>query len=147
MTEKNKKSLKKHRLWLHLISYVVLVGPVLGVLIANHARYFTTVAESVKVGTGALVGLVMVALLISGKLRVPSGLVVLLFVFSMSWLLGNLLEDLMLLSGCALVGKALDWIFIAPHLRRLQKRIDQTEQADVTAEAVAAALGKTTGRV
>jgi hypothetical protein len=146
MSEKNKKTLKKQRLWLGITSYLVLVGPVLGVLIANHARYFTTAVETFKVGTGALIGLVMVALLIGGKLRVPSGLVVLLFMFIMSWLLGNLLEDLMLLSGCALVGKALDWIFIAPHLHRLQKRIDRMEQADVTASAVKAALGGT-GRV
>ena len=65
----------------------------------------------------------------------------------MSWLLGNLLEDLMLLSGVALAGKVVDWIFFEPRLKRLKERIAMNEQADVSANALAAALGKTTGRV
>ncbi|MBE6691096.1 MAG: hypothetical protein E7590_07450 [Ruminococcaceae bacterium] len=141
-----KKQLRRRYITLCICSYLVLVGPLLAVLCANRARYFTTVADTVKIGVGGLICLVMVALLIGGKLRVPSALIVLSFVFVMSWLLGNLLEDLMLLSGCALAGKAADWIFFVPHIRRLRERIHIERQATATADAVTAALERT-GRV
>ena len=142
----DKKRLKRRYITLYLCSYLALVGPLLTVLGINHARYFTTVADTVKIGIGGVICLVLVALLIGGKLRVPGSLVVIFFVFIMSWLLGNLLEDMMLLSGCALAGKAVDWIFFAPHLRRLGERIHMIEQADITASAVSAASGRN-GRV
>ena len=142
-----KKSLKRQYRILYLCSYLVLICPLLTVLGINHARYFTTVADTIKVGVGGVVCLILVVLLIGGKLKVPSSLVVLLFVFIMSWLLGNLLEDLMLLSGCALGGKVVDWIFFEPRLKRLRELIHIEEQAGVTADAMAAALERTTGRV
>ena len=142
-----RKGLKRQYIILYICSYIVLVAPLLTVLGINHARYFTTTADAIKVGAGAVICLVLAVLLVGGKLKVPSSLVVLLFVFIMSWLLGNLLEDLMLLSGVALAGKVVDWIFFEPRLKRLKERIAMNEQADVSANALAAALGKTTGRV
>ena len=95
--------------------------------------------------------MVLVALLIVGKLRVPGGVVALLFVCGLSWLLDAVLDDLFLLSCCALAGKVVDWIFFAPRLRRLRRLIDMHEQSEISAVANARAmegvLDKYTGRV
>lgn len=131
-------------LWRYVLccvaSFVALVTPLTAVLIAKRTVYFTTVADVWKVSVGGGICVVLLFLLILGKLHVPSGITVLLFVCGLSWLLGAILQDLFFLSCCALAGKVVDWIFFAPRLRRLRKLLDVHEQADVTAKAVAAVL-------
>jgi len=122
------------------ISFLVQVAPLIFVLVLNRARYFTTVSDVVKISVGGGICLLLLVLLILGGLKTPRGVTVLTFVFFMSWLLESVLCDLMLLSGCALVGKTVDWIFLAPRIRRLREKIKMHEQADVTADATAKAM-------
>lgn len=136
-------------LWRYVLccvaSFMALVAPLTAVLIAKRAVYFTTATDIWKVSIGGGVCALLLLLLILGKLRVPSGITILLFVCVLSWLLGAILDDLFLLSCCALAGKVADWIFFAPRLRRLRRLLDMHEQADVTAEAVAAVLKSSEG--
>lgn len=140
---------KTGKLWLRYAawcaaSFLVLIGPVLGVLIANRERYFTTAAETVKLGIGGAICFLALALLILGKLKVPGGIYICAFFFLMSWLMAPIVQDLMLLSGCALIGKTVDWLLVAPRVRRTRELIkargDAKVSADITAEATAKAL-------
>ncbi len=146
MSEKKRND--RLRLWLlYLAELVMLVGPLFAVLIANRERYFTTVAETVKIGIGGGICLVFVALLIFGKLKVPGSMFLFAFIFTLSWLLGPLLKDLTLLSGVAMASKAVDLVLITPRVRVIRERITIGKTADATTKQVEEVLQKYLGRV
>ncbi len=146
MSEKKKRPRLRHFL-LCVAELVLLIGPLLGVLIANKDRYFTTVAETVKLSIGGSICVVFMVLLIFGKLRVPGSMFFITFVFVMSWLLGPLLEDLMLLSGVAMASKAVDLVLVTPRIRALREQITIGKTANATTKQVEEVLQKYLGRV
>lgn len=142
------KLLWHYALWA-AASFVVLVAPLVTVLIVKRGVYFAMVTDVWKISIGGGICAILLLLLILGKLKAPGGVVTLAVVCLISWLLDAILDDLFLLSLCALLGKVVDWIVFAPRLRRLRRLLDMNEQATVTAMAVAAAVKpvERTGRV
>lgn len=142
------KLLWHYALWA-AASFVVLVAPLVTVLIVKRGVYFAMVTDVWKISIGGGICAILLLLLILGKLKAPGGVVTLAVVCLISWLLDAILDDLFLLSLCALMGKVVDWIVFAPRLRRLRRLLDMNEQATVTAMAVAAAVkpAERTGRV
>ena len=136
---------------LYIVELAVLVGPLLAVLILNRARYFTTVADTVKVSIGGALCLIFLGLMVSGKLHVSGGLFGVGAVFVLSWLLDAILQDLFLLSGMALAGKVLDAIFFMPRARHLREQIRIGKTADAaaseTVKQMEGVLQKYIGRV
>lgn len=136
---------------LYIFELAVLVGPLLTVLILNRARYFTTVADTVKVSIGGVLCLIFLALMVFGKLHVSSGLFGTGAVFVLSWLLDAILQDLFLLSGMAFAGKVLDSIFFMPRARNLREQIRIGKTADAaateTVKQLEGVLQKYIGRV
>ena len=130
-----------------IASFAVLVAPLTSVLIAKRAIYFTTIADVWKISIGGMICAMLLMLLILGKLRVPGGIIALSVVCLLAWLLDAILDDLLLLSFCALLGKVVDWIFFVPRIRRLRKLLDMNEQADIGAKAVEGVLKKYIGGV
>ena len=150
MKEKSFKLWRQYILW-GLASFASVVAPLLTVLIVNRERYFTDVQAGVKLGLGGLLCVAFLAILIFGKMKAPPSIFLFAFVFLLAWLMEPLFKDLKLLSAVALAGKAVDWIFFTPRLRRVRDQIKMHEQADVTADATAKAmedvLKKYVGRV
>ncbi|MBQ8357098.1 MAG: hypothetical protein IJX39_04745 [Clostridia bacterium] len=150
MKEKSLKLWRQYILW-GLASFASLVAPLTAVLIVNRERYFTTVQAGVKLGIGGLLCVAFLALLIFGKMKAPGSIFLFAFVFLLAFLMEPIFKDIKLLSGVALAGKAVDWIFFAPRLRRVREKIRMHEQADVTADATVKAmedvLKKYVGRV
>ena len=144
-TPKKRNDRLRWVLW-SLAGFLSLTVPLTTVLIVNRARYFTTSAEVLKISVGGMICLVLIALLVFGKLRVPGGLVSLAIVYGLSVLLESILRDLTLLSGIALCSKAVDSIFFAPRARAAKERITIEKTADATAGKVTAVLDQYFGR-
>ena len=129
--KKNKKLLG-----LALASFIVSAGPLVSVIIANRAKYFTTPSATVKIGIGALIGFFLLFLKVLGKLKIPSGVCAYGIVFVLSYLLVPLLQDITLIAGAALLGEVLDYVFIQRLIKAERTRIQNERAADVTAEKV-----------
>lgn len=96
--------------FLYLVSFILSVLPVSIYFFINGEKYFVTVPERVKLTTGGLMLLIIVVLKVTGKLKMPSRTSVFGIVFILCYLLGNLLEDMLVLSFLALVGEIMDSI-------------------------------------
>lgn len=146
MSEKRKKPKLRLRYFAWcMASLAVLTAPLTAVLIANRERYFTTVAETVKISIGGMICVVLLVLLVFGRIRVSGGLVCLAIVFALSYLLQTVIQDLFLLSGVALCSKTVDVIFFAPRVRAARERIHIGKTADATAVQVEEVLKKYIG--
>lgn len=121
-------------------SFLCSVGPLVGIFIWRREVYFQTVTEVAKLSIGAMIGVVLLIMKIVGKLKMPRRVVFYAVVFVMSILFEAVLMDLTLLSGAALCGEAIDYIFFqrAIAAAKEQRVVDKTAQA--TAQAVQDAL-------
>ena len=128
-------------------SFIISIAPLATVLIARWGEYTQTPNDTVKLCFGALLGIIFVALKTLGKLKIPSRIILFLFVFLMSYLLQALLQDLILLSGMALAGECLDFVFFQRAIRNMRENILVEKTADTTSEKVEAVLKKYIGRV
>jgi hypothetical protein len=66
-------------------------------------------------------------------------------IFILSWLLAVVLQDLMLLSGAALIGEVVDEIFFRRSIKRLDERIHMEKSADVTVQKMEQMMQKYVG--
>lgn len=146
MSEKKSK-LRLRLMLLYLCRFSVLAGPLCGVLIANRARYFTTLSETVRIAVGGSICMLFVFLLVIGVLKPPGTLYMFGFVFLMSWLLSPLIKDLFLLSGVAFGSKFLDFAVFEPLVRATRAKIGIRKTAESTAGEVEEVLKKYLGRV
>lgn len=138
--KKKAKRLKAWLLFLRLGGLIATVAPLAVTLILKRGEYFTTPAESVKLGLGALLALLFIGLKALGKIKIPRGIVAYGVVFLLSYLLESVLSDLLLLSGMALLGEILDLLFFRSAIKRTEKKLALTEQASTTSEATAVAV-------
>lgn len=141
-----KKSHKRPRLFLlYVLSFLASTLP-LGIVFAfNFKTYTETVAQTVKLTFGGILVLVFVVLKVLGKLKMPRRVVFYAFVFVGTWLFEALLEDLLLLSGAALLGEAVDYIVLQPIIARSKAARERDKTANATAEKVEEILDKYIG--
>ena len=111
----------------------------------NHAKYISTVPAKIKLGIGAVVLIVIVALKLAGKLKINSRIVVFGIVFALSYLLDSILNDLIIFSGLALLGEALDMI-VSIFIKREKRKIAVNETAQANADAMEKVITKVSGR-
>ena len=95
---------------LYLLSLFFSVGPVLIYFFANLDRYVQTAPQGVKVSCGFALLFVIAFLKVIGKLKIPSRIYVFAIVFLLSYLLKDVLKDLIVFSMLALIGELLDSI-------------------------------------
>lgn len=126
---------------LYLLSFVVSIGPVAIYFFANRDAYIETAPQGVKLSCG-IVLLLSVALLKSlGKLKFPSRTVLFALVFILCYLLGSVLNDLLVFSFLALVGEILDSICQVFIRRAKEERLSQ-KMAEKTADEIKKVLGR-----
>ena len=82
-----------------------------------------------------------------GKLKIPSAIVGYGIVFVMSYLLAAILNDLMTLSGAALLGELLVVIFFNKAIKNAKENIIVSKTADATSAQVEEVMKKYMGRV
>ena len=148
MSKAKKTPNYKLRLWLLQVgSFLISIAPLVICLICNWDKYTGTPDKTVKLCLGGLLGVLFIALKSVGKLKIPSAIIGYGVVFVMSYLLSTILEDLMLLSGMALLGELLTVIFFNTAIKRTKENILVGKTADATSAQVEEVLKKYVGRV
>ena len=118
---------------LYCLSFVLSVSPVSIYFFVNSNRYIKTIPDRIKITAGLVILSVIVILKVIGKLKMPSRTVLFGFVFIMCFLLGRVLNDLIVFSFLALVGEILDSI-CQIYIRRERERILTEKAANATAD-------------
>ena len=132
---KNKQN-KKKLLTLYFFSFIASIFPLAAVLIINWDKYTETPEQSVKLCIGGLMAAVFIFLKVIGKLHMPRRIVLFGVVFIMSYLLQVILNDLVLLSGMALFGEVVDYLFFQRSIKTIKEQIFISKSADATAVQV-----------
>lgn len=140
MATKEKKP-KKPRLRLRLAllyigSVIAFVSPLLICFILKWDEYMKTPGDTVKLGIGGVLLVVVVALMILGRLKSLRRIVGLGISFILAYLLQAVLVDLVLLLGLALLGELLDLIFFQTAIKTTKEKIHITKTADATTAQV-----------
>lgn len=93
---------------LSLTSFALSVAPILTVLIVNWDKYTTTAGETVRLCIGAMFGIILLGAKAMGRLKLPEKRIVIYgIVFLMVYFLHSIIQDLLLISGMALLGEVL----------------------------------------
>ncbi|MBQ8178311.1 MAG: hypothetical protein IJ033_03865 [Clostridia bacterium] len=123
-------------IFLQIGSFLVSIAPLIVVIILKWNSYTSEPSDSIKLGVGCMIGLIFIFLKAVGKLKMPSRIVSFGIVFIMSYLLKAILDDLILLSGMALAGEALDMIIFQPFIKKIKEKIQIGKQANATTAQV-----------
>lgn len=132
-------------MFLYIGSYIVSVAPLLVILILRWDNYTKTPGDTVKLCIGGAICLFFVFLKVIGKLHMPRRIVLFGIVFLMAYLLKALMDDLVLLSGMALVGEALDLICFQHFIKVTKENILIGKTADATSAKVEEVVKKYLG--
>lgn len=127
-----KMSLKTKDRLLTTASVFTVITPLLVTLGINFNEYFIARGAGVQVGFGGALAILLVVLLAKDKLTVFKGVWGYLVVFLLAVFLKPIIDDIVLLTGMALTGKAADSIFIQIPLRRVRGARGRTEQANTS---------------
>lgn len=139
------RRLKWRRFWLVVCSFLASIIP-LGLVVWIHRdEYIATVGQAVKLSIGGIIVAILLLLKIIGKLKMPRRVTAFAMIFILSWLLAVVLQDLMLLSGAALIGEVVDEIFFRRSIKRLDERIHMEKSADVTVQKMEQMMQKYVG--
>lgn len=139
------RRLKWRRFWLVVFSFLASIIP-LGLVVWMHRdEYIATVGQAVKLSIGGIIVAILLLLKIIGKLKMPRRVTAFAMIFILSWLLAVVLQDLMLLSGAALIGEVVDEIFFRRSIKRLDERIHMEKSADVTVQKMEQMMQKYVG--
>jgi chromate transport protein ChrA len=130
------RKLKLKKLLLQVLSFVFSIAPLAAVFFKNSERYVSSVTDAVKLSLGVILIIVFVALKAAGKLKIPRRITGYAIAFGLCYLLANVLPDLLLITGAALVGEVIDVLIFTPWIARVEKKILIEETADATAGKV-----------
>lgn len=133
--------------FLYLFSFIVSCAPIIICLIVNFDKYTKTPGDSVKLCFGGVIALIFVFLKVVGKLKIPSRIVLFGIIFLMSYLLEAVLDDMLLLSGMALLGEVVDALFFRGAIKRTKEAMHIGKTADATAGQVEEIIKKYLGGV
>jgi hypothetical protein len=133
---KTKRQLKRRLHLLYVVSFIVTLAQLIAVLAINWQSYTETAAEAVKLTVGGVLVAIFMLLKVLGKLKIPRRVVCYAFVFALAYLLEAVLADLMILSGAAMLGEVVDYIFLQRAIKGTKEAVLAAGTADATAERV-----------
>ena len=146
MSEKQKKpNLKARLVWLYIGSFIVSIAPLVVCLALNWKDYTKTPGDTVKLTLGGIIVAVLLFMKVIGKLKMPRRVVAFGIVFVMAYLLQSILNDLLLLSGRALLGEFVDFAIFQRAIKKTRENILVGKTADRTTEQVEEVIKKYIG--
>jgi peptidoglycan/LPS O-acetylase OafA/YrhL len=147
----SRKRLKWRLFLLKALSLIACTGPLAVVFLANFDRYVTTVEEGIKLAGGGILVIVLIAIIVLGKMKMPPIVVVCGTVSLIAWLIQPILADLAMLGVITTSGALVDYIIIKPLIRKTKEALLIDRAADETTarvtEQVEEMLKNYTGRV
>ncbi len=142
MEQKKRPRYRTRLVFLYIGSFLISILPLLVCLLINWNKYVSTPSSAVKLSLGAIILLTIVFIKVIGKLKMPPRVVSFGVVFIMAYLLQAILNDLILLSGMALVGEFIDYVAFQRAIKVTKENILIGKTADVTTNQIEAVLQK-----
>ena len=124
---------------LSLTSILATITPLAVAVGINFNNYFVHSA-GLQVGFGGMLSLCLLVVMVKGKSSMLKGVWGYLIVFIIATCLKPILDDIVLLTGMALAGKATDSVIVQPQLKKVRRQRANTETADVTRDALMLAM-------
>lgn len=140
-----KTNLKTRLVFLYIGSFIVSIAPLVFCFVWNWKDYTKTPGDTVKLTFGGIMLAVLVFMKVIGKLKMPRRIVSFGIVFVMAYLLQAVLKDLLLLSGMALLGEFIDYVFFQKAIKKTKEDMLIGKTADVTTAQVEQVLKKYIG--
>ncbi len=131
------KRLKRKKVILSIIRFFVSVAPLAVAVAFNWGEYTRTVRAGVSLAAGGVIAFILIILKLLN--RVPkkvNGVVKYGVAFAMTYLLQDLLNDAVLLTGCAFAGEVLDWLIFTVPIRKTEEKIAAENASDSISEKV-----------
>ena len=121
------------------------IAPLVIVLIINWGKYTKTPGETVKLCIGGIMVAFFIFLKVIGKLKMPRRIVLFGVVFIMAYLLQAIMNDMILLSGMALLGEFIDMVCFQGFIKKLKENILVGKTANATTDQVEKVIQKYIG--
>lgn len=141
----NVKKMKSRLVLLQIGSFIVSIAPLVIVLIINWGKYTKTPGETVKLCIGGIMVAFFIFLKVIGKLKMPRRIVLFGVVFIMAYLLQAIMNDMILLSGMALLGEFIDMVCFQGFIKKLKENILIGKTANATTDQVEKVIQKYIG--
>lgn len=141
----NVKKMKSRLILLQIGSFIVSIAPLVIVLIINWGKYTKTPGETVKLCIGGIMVAFFIFLKVIGKLKMPRRIVLFGVVFIMAYLLQAIMNDMILLSGMALLGEFMDMVCFQGFIKKLKDNILIGKTANATTDQVEKVIQKYIG--
>lgn len=141
----NVKKMKSRLILLQIGSFIVSIAPLVIVLIINWGKYTKTPGETVKLCIGGIMVAFFIFLKVIGKLKMPRRIVLFGVVFIMAYLLQAIMNDMLLLSGMALLGEFIDMVCFQGFMKKLEENILVGKTANATTDQVEKVIQKYIG--
>lgn len=138
----NVKKMKSRLVLLQIGSFIVSIAPLVIVLIINWGKYTKTPGETVKLCIGGIMVAFFIFLKVIGKLKMPRRIVLFGVVFIMAYLLQAIMDDMVLLSGMALLGEFIDMVCFQGFIKKLKENILIGKTANATTDQVEKVIQK-----
>ncbi|MBQ9703505.1 MAG: hypothetical protein IJV68_03060 [Clostridia bacterium] len=127
-------------LFLYICSFVCSVAPIVVYFAINSGKYIKSYEDTFKLCFGGLICLVLLALKVIGKLKLPSSTVTFGIVFLLAYLLKSITDDLLVFSFLALIGDIADKVFFMIPISKMKKNIENEKLSTLTADKVSEAM-------
>lgn len=150
--EKKPLSVKAKLFWMKALKWIILVAPVgttVGINWTKYAPVSLPAEEKMQLPIGLIIAFIIIAILIinpSEHKAKANDTTVLLIVFILTLALDPVIQDLKLLSGVALAGSVVNYLFITPKVNDLEETKKMKKSADINAQAMAEAQSSLVAR-
>ncbi len=133
---KTQKKLKIRLILLYIGSFLISIAPLVVVLCLRWGVYTRTPKESVKLCFGGALVLFLIFLKVIGKLKMPKRIAFFGILFVVVYLLQAILNDLLLLTGMALIGEVIDLLCFQRPIKITKENLSVEKTSDATASKV-----------
>lgn len=144
---KKTPNLKVRLVILYIWSFIASIAPLLVCFIINWNKYTKSPGDTVKLCAGGIILVLFLFLKVVGKIKMPRRIVLFGVVFILVYLLQAILNDLLILSGMALIGEFLDCLLFQRAIKVTKENILVGKTADATAAQVEQVIQKYIGRM
>lgn len=102
---------KKKAILFKILAFVFLLLPLTTLIVIKRDTYFAIKGESIKLSLGLIIALIFALMCLLGKVKKLNGIIILAILEVICFLLQSLMNDILIIIPCAIVGEMFYMIF------------------------------------
>ncbi|MGN1337335.1 MAG: hypothetical protein ACI4WW_02555 [Candidatus Coprovivens sp.] len=106
---------------LQVIGIIFLLAPIITVFIINRNVYFKTVKDSINISLGAILGLIVLIFVLSGKSKMLKGYTGLIIGLLIIYFLNSIIQDLLIIYFSIVIGETIYRFIFTPFINKYKK--------------------------